>query len=119
MSTTNEQGATSMHLPPSIEGRNPLVGGGDAVRAARFAWLLASPGIGREENQQLRDGSFLPARTLHAGIRRREGARFGGVPPQSDQHFPGPSACAFGAQPALSATTFKSNARILSADPPH
>ena len=59
-----------MHLPPSIEGRNPLVGGGDAVRAARFAWLLASPGIGREENQQLRDGSLLPARTLRMGLRR-------------------------------------------------
>jgi len=43
------------------------VGGGDAARAARFAWLLASPGIGREENQQLRDGSLLPARTLRMG----------------------------------------------------
>src|SRR5713101_1470957 len=35
---------------PSLtaEGRNPLVGGGDAARAARFAWPLAKPGIGRE-----------------------------------------------------------------------
>src|SRR5713101_3842504 len=40
---------------PSLtaEGRNPLVGGGDAARAVRFAWLLANPGIGREANQQL------------------------------------------------------------------
>src|SRR5437773_5558872 len=54
---------------PSLtaEGRNPLVGGGDAVRAARFAWLLANPGIGREGNQQLRAGSLLPARRLRMG----------------------------------------------------
>src|SRR5258708_37436517 len=89
MSTTNEQGATSMHLPPSIEGRNPLVGGGDAVRAARFAWLLASPGIGREENQQLRDGSFLPARTLQAGGRRGGGGGVGVLAPHRGGHVPG------------------------------
>jgi hypothetical protein len=40
------------------------VGGGDAARAARFGWPLAIQGIGREEDQQLRDGSLLPARTL-------------------------------------------------------
>ena len=56
---------------PSLtaEGRNPLVGGGDAARAARFAWPLANLGwIGREEDQQLRDGSLLPARTLPGSI---------------------------------------------------
>src|SRR5713101_7334647 len=51
----------------TVEGRNPLVGGGDAARAARFAPALGKPGIGREENQQLRDGSLLPARTLRMG----------------------------------------------------
>src|SRR2546425_13185559 len=105
MSTTNEQGATSMHLPPSIDhyvkAENagdvellsecfaPVVGGGDAARAARFAWLLASPGIGREENQQLRDGSFLPARTLQAGVLRRGGGGVGVVGLQQVRSVPG------------------------------
>jgi len=41
------------------------VGSGDAARAARFAWAFADPrGVGREENQQLRAGSLLPARSL-------------------------------------------------------
>jgi hypothetical protein len=40
-------------------------------------WPLANPGIGREDNQQLRDGSLLPARTLRAGIRGREKGRLG------------------------------------------
>src|SRR6266853_670332 len=44
-------------------------------RVSPGSWQI--PGIGREENQQLRDGSLLPARTLQAGIRRREEARLG------------------------------------------
>ena len=35
------------------------MGGGEAARAARFAWPLANPGIGREENQQLRAGAHV------------------------------------------------------------
>ena len=106
-----------MHLPPSIDhyvkAENagdvellsecfaPVVGGGDAARAARFAWLLASPGIGREENQQLRDGSFLPARTLQAGIRRREEVRLGLLALKRLDQFRAVEVCVVDGQPAL------------------
>jgi hypothetical protein len=77
------------------------VGGGDAARAARFAWLLANPGIGREENQQLRDGSLLPARTLQAGIRRREEARLGLLPLKRLDQFRAVEVYVVDGQPAL------------------
>ena len=77
------------------------MGGGDAARAARFAWLLANPGIGREENQQLRDGSLLPARTLQAGIRRREEARLGLLALKRLDQFRAVEVCVVDEQPAL------------------
>jgi hypothetical protein len=77
------------------------VGGGDAARAARFAWLSANPGIGREENQQLRDGSLLPARTLQAGIRRREEARLGLLPLKRLDQFRAVEVYVVDGQPAL------------------
>ena len=76
------------------------MGGGDAVRAARFAWPLANPGIGREENQQLRDGSLLPARTLRMGTTEAgEGGWVLGV--EGLDQFRAVEVCVVDGQPAL------------------
>ena len=77
------------------------MGGGDAARAERFAWLLANPGIGREENQQLRDGSLLPARTLQARIRRREEGRLGLLALKRLDQFQTVEVCVVDEQPHL------------------
>src|SRR5882672_4068884 len=54
---------------PSLtaEGRNPLVGGGDAAPGGAFRFGPWQTQGGHEGNQQLRDGSLLPARTLRTG----------------------------------------------------
>lgn len=70
-------------------------------REARSAWLLANPGIGHDENQQLRDGSLLPARTLQAGIRGREEARLGLLALKRLDQFRAVQVCVVDGQPAL------------------
>src|SRR5882672_8922981 len=54
---------------PSLtaEGRNRFWAVGMPRGRRVSLWPLANAGIGREQNQQLRDGSLLPARTLRMG----------------------------------------------------
>ena len=54
-----------------------------------------------EGNQQLRAGSLLPARTLQAGIRRREEARLGLLALKRLDQFRAVEVCVVEEQPAL------------------